>query len=60
MVAPSKARCGREAGGVCGVRVQVKASAADFSTVAMTRSPELGRYCGLSVRICSGMVRRGR
>lgn len=38
-VAPSKARWGRVAGGVEGVRRQLKVSAAELETVAMTRSP---------------------
>lgn len=46
MVAPSKARWGRAAGGVSGVRRQLKFSAAEPLTVAMTRSPVKGVYCG--------------
>jgi hypothetical protein len=37
-VAPSKARCGRVAGGVCGVRVQLKDSPVEEEIVAITRS----------------------
>lgn len=43
-MAPSKARCGSVAAGVLGVSRQLKFSAAEPLTVAMTRSPVKGRY----------------
>jgi len=46
-VAPSKARVGRVAYGVFGVRRQLKLSAPEFWTLAMTRSPVVGRYWGI-------------
>ena len=41
---------------MCGVRVREKASAADLETVAMTRSPGVGRY----YIIPSACMRHGR
>ena len=41
----SKARCGRRAGGVCGVRVQWYQSVEEWWIVARTRSLGWGRYC---------------